>query len=170
MAEEDELELSESKGSGKKLVIILIGVILLLLVGGGVGAAYFMGMLTEEEATAEDVTEEGGVAKKKDAIYIPLDPAFTVNLQESGKSRFLQVSVQALTRESGVDEQIQKHGPVIRNNLVLLFSSKTAEELKTLQGKEKLQKEVLSTVQKVLMDATGEEGVEAVFFTSFVMQ
>ncbi len=169
-AEADELELAEPGGSGKKLIIILVGLIFLLLIGGGVGAAYLLGVFSSGETVAEDALEEEQVAEKKEAVYVALDPPFTVNLQGGSKAGFLQISLQVLTREAGVEEELKKHGPVIRNNLVLLLSSKTSQELKSREGKEKLRKEALSAVQKVLEDAIGNKGVEAILFTSFVMQ
>ena len=42
--------------------------------------------------------------------------------------------------------------------------------LSTQEGKAKLRKEVLKEIHKVLEAETGKEGVEEVFFTSFVMQ
>ena len=75
-----------------------------------------------------------------------------------------------MVRESDLEEAIQSHAPAIRNQLVLLFSGKTSQELTTLEGKQALQKEALTTIQTVLKDAAGLEGVESVLFTSFVMQ
>ncbi len=53
---------------------------------------------------------------------------------------------------------------------MLLLSSKTHDELRSAKGKETLRKAVLKEIQKVLEAETGKEGVEDVFFTSFVMQ
>ena len=75
-----------------------------------------------------------------------------------------------MTRDPAVEEELKRHMPVIRNNLVLLFSSKTSSELVTAEGKQALQNEALSSIQKVLEDETGNKGIEAVYFTSFVMQ
>nr|MDJ0890345.1 flagellar basal body-associated FliL family protein [Gammaproteobacteria bacterium] len=107
---------------------------------------------------------------KGEAIYVDLHPAFTVNLQGKSKARFLQASVQVLTREPKVEQQIKQHAPMIRNKLVMLFSAKTSQELRTLEGKESLQNEARSAIENVLKAESGEGGVEAVFFTSFVMQ
>ena len=60
--------------------------------------------------------------------------------------------------------------PAIRNNLVLLFSSQSYERVSTLEGKEALREEALGVVQEVLEQETGDPGVEAVYFTSLVMQ
>jgi flagellar FliL protein len=75
-----------------------------------------------------------------------------------------------MTRDAKVKEDITKHFPQVRNNLVLLLSAKTYEELNTVEGKAALRKQVLKEVQKVLEAETGKEGIEDVYFTSFVMQ
>ena len=59
---------------------------------------------------------------------------------------------------------------MIRNKLVLLFSAKTSQELSTSEGKDTLRKDAKKAIQKVLKSETGKGGVEAIFFTSFVMQ
>ena len=119
---------------------------------------------TKPEAAKEEE------AAKAAAIYVDLHPAFTVNLQGKSKARFLQASVQVLTREPKVEEQIKQHSPMIRNQLMLLFSGKTSQDLRTVEGKETLQNEARSAIENVLKSESGKGGVEAVFFTSFVMQ
>jgi len=94
----------------------------------------------------------------------------TVNFQKAGRARFLQVTVEAMTRDPAVKDALEQHMPMIRNNLLMLFSSKSSDELRSRGGKEALQNEALASVQGVLMQETGNEGVEAVYFTSFVMQ
>ena len=47
---------------------------------------------------------------------------------------------------------------------------KTAAELSSREGKEELQAEALASIQGILERETGIPGVEAVYFTSFVMQ
>ncbi len=174
--EGDDLEQAESKKKGSTGKIIVIIVAVLLLLGGGAGAGlYFIGALGPEEKVAseddEDYEEdEEETETRAEAIYVDLHPAFTVNLQGKSKARFLQASVQVLTREPEVEEQIKQHSPMIRNKLVMLFSGKTSQELRTIEGKEALQNEARSAIDGVLKAENGEGGVEAVFFTSFVMQ
>ena len=99
-----------------------------------------------------------------------LAPAFTVNFQDARGPRFLQIAVEVMTRESEAEELLRQHMPMIRSQLVLLFSSQSSGELATREGKEKLIQETLATVQGVLEQETGVKGVEAVYFTSLVMQ
>lgn len=169
MAEEDDAELEAgSSGSSKKLIIIVV--IVLLVIGGTVGGLFAAGILggaakEGEEGEEEDAEEPGGPA-----VYIPLNPAFVVNFTDTSKARFLQVTMEAMTRNPEVPGQIDNHLPAIRNNLVLLFSSQTYESVSTLDGKEILREEALSVVQEVLEQETGDPGIEAVYFTSIVMQ
>ncbi len=172
----DDLEQGEAKKKGGKGKLIVFIVAAVLLLGGGAGAGlYFTGALTPDAQTAseddEDFEDEDEEEEAKgEAIYVDLHPAFTVNLQGKSKARFLQASVQVLTREPEVEQQIKQHAPMIRNKLVMLFSAKTSQELRTLEGKESLQNEARSAIENVLKAESGEGGVEAVFFTSFVMQ
>lgn len=154
------------KRSRKALVLIVLASVLLL---GGAGAAtmYTLGMLPG--GGGDDATSAAPAAPSE-AIYVPLEPAFTVNFGAGGGARFLQVSVEAMTRDAAVEPQIKRHMPVIRNDLTLLFSSQSASELATVEGKEVLRTTTLETIRKILQTETGKPGVEAVYFTSFVMQ
>lgn len=166
--EQDADELAEPKGSKGKLIMILM-VVLLSIAGGGGAALYFAGVFSSEEAAA--AAQDGEKPEKKGkAIYVELAPKFVVNLAGGSKRRLLQVGVQVLTRDADVEAQIKQHLPMIKNKLMLLFSSKTSQELATAEGKETLMQDARSAIEQVLESETGKGGAEAVFFTSFVMQ
>ena len=61
--------------------------------------------------------------------------------------------------------------PIIRNDLLLLFSNQKATDLQNNEGREKLRAAALVAVKKVLAANDGKpEKVDAVLFTTFVMQ
>jgi flagellar FliL protein len=61
--------------------------------------------------------------------------------------------------------------PIIRNDLLLLFSNQKATDLETNAGKEQLRTDALAAVRKVLAANEGKpEKIDAVLFTTFVMQ
>jgi len=65
----------------------------------------------------------------------------------------------------------QSQRSIIRNDLLLLFGNQKYQAVSTLEGKEALRAQALDTVRKVVADAGGKpKRVEAVYFTSFVMQ
>lgn len=173
MAQEKDIDIAPApKKSSKLILFIALGMFGLLVLGGGVvGALYYLGLVPAAPA-AQAASAEAPEAQQTagEAFYVSLDPAFTVNFSGKGRGRFLQVSVEALTRDSEVEEHIKKHMPMIRNNLVLLFSSKTYDALSTREGKEELQGQALASIQSVLEQEAGTTGIEAVYFTSFVMQ
>jgi len=165
--EEEEVEVEASGGGKKKLIFIILGA--LLLIGGAIGGTLMF--IGGDESTAEAEAEsEEVVVEKGDPTYVELKPAFTVNLDPEDSVGFLQVSIQVLTHNDDVAQEIEKHKPVIRNNLVMLFGQQKSADLRAPEGKENLQKAALATVQKVI-DEYGKGGeVDNVFFTSFVMQ
>lgn len=174
MADEENTEVKEKKGiSGLKLFLIVI-LPILLMSGTGAGL-YFAGVfgggdaaVSEEGDDAEATGDEEEVVAA--AIYVPLEPPFVVNFADAGDARFLQITVEVMTRDPLVQGYVTTHMPAIRNNLVLLYSSQTSESVSTLEGKETLREETLSAIQEILETETGDPGIESVYFTSFVMQ
>ncbi len=167
-----------SGGSMTKLVIIIV--VLQLVMFGGFGAfLYFSGALGGGGAGHEAVaTEEGHHDAKEEEsheeappIYIPLEPAFVVNFSDSsGGSRFMQATIQVMTRDPEIEAAVNTHMPVIRNAIVLLLSSQSVEGVAGIEGKEKLRAEVLEKIREILKERTGKPGVEDIYFTSFVIQ
>ncbi len=174
----DEIEAGSEGGKKKSPLKLIIIIAVVLLAGGGGGAYFMMSDKAGDEVVAEGSGEvsEGDAAEGEEtetvgeAVYFSLDPPFIVNFTGKSRARFLQVSIEGLTRDAKVKEDITKHFPQVRNNLVLLLSGQTYENLNTQEGKATLRKQVLKEVQKVLEAETGKEGVEDVYFTSFVMQ
>lgn len=163
MAEVEEVE--ESGGGKKKLILIVVGA--LILVGAAVGSTLMFvgGGNTEAEANTEEVVVERG-----SPTYVDLKPAFTVNLDPEDSVGFLQISIQVLTYNDDVATQVEKHKPLIRNNLMTLFGQQKSVDLRAPEGKEALQKSTLELIQDVIDTQGGGGEVDNVFFTSFVMQ
>jgi flagellar FliL protein len=167
MAEEEQPAEAEVK-SGGKMKMIFIGLGALLLVGGSIGGTLLI-VGGGDDSTEAAVEEEVEVARG-DPSYVDLKPAFTVNLAPEDPVGFLQISMQVLTFNDDVAEDLEKHKPLIRNNLVVLFGKQTSAELRAAEGKERLQKSALETVQTVINQHGSGGEVDNVFFTSFVMQ
>jgi flagellar FliL protein len=152
------------------LLIVLAAVVLIGITGA---ATYFFVVDKSPEKSVEegaDSNEEAEVDKSAPEIYHTLHPNFVVNFQSPKRERYLQVSVEIMTRSEEVVDAVKKHMPVIRNSLVMLFGSQDAQELRSREGKETLRQDVLGEIQKVLEERIGESGVEEAYFTSFVMQ
>jgi flagellar FliL protein len=168
----EELDLGIEKENGsKKKWIILISVGVLVLLGGGLGASWFLFGGSEDEQVA--MGSAGGkqqVEEKPPAIYQSMEPAFVVNLPPGGRLKMLQVGLQVMARDPALIEFIKHNDPMIRNSLLNLFSAQEGKQLKSREGKEKLQTELLKVLNRLTRNQGGPGEVEAVYFTSFVMQ
>lgn len=163
--EEQQAEAEATGGSKKKLIFIILGA--LLLVGGSIGGTLLI--VGGGETDAEEVSEEAEPARG-DPSYVDMKPAFTVNLAPEDPVGFLQISMQVLTFNDDVAKDLEKHKPLIRNNLLVLFGKQSSAELRAAEGKERLQKSALDTIQTVINQHGSGGEVDNVFFTSFVMQ
>ena len=190
-AKDKDKQAPAAKGGSKKKLLIIIAAAVVALGAAGGGAWFFMnkGDAGEEavadsgegEHDAKDAKKEKGKSKKDKkgkaaepkapAIYVEFQPPFVVNFDAKGVMRFLQVSIQVMTRDHETSEMIKLHDPKIRNNMLLLLGSQTFDTISTMEGKEGLRKQALDTIAKVIGDEGGEaKKVEDLYFTSFVMQ
>ncbi len=118
-------------------------------------------VLAEEEAK-----EEIGAGVQ----YLKLSPAFIVNVKSADRGHYLQAETQVKLQGMEWVQKVQHHLPAIRHNLIMLFSEQDLQQLKTVKGKKKLQADALAIIQRVLKEQSGEQGVDALYFTSFVIQ
>ncbi|MFN2308642.1 MAG: flagellar basal body-associated protein FliL [Gammaproteobacteria bacterium] len=172
----EAVEPEKKPGRLKWLVIGVAG--LLLLVSASFAALYFSGVIgagdeapavAEPDAAAQTDKSGKPAAPKTPQIYLALDP-FVVNFDMRADVRFMQVTVQVAARDAQVIERVKEHTPVIRNSLLMLYSSQDPVALNTRAGKEVLLKQSLDEINKALKEQTGSAGLENVYFTSFVMQ
>ncbi|MDT0633377.1 flagellar basal body-associated FliL family protein [Spectribacter hydrogenoxidans] len=147
------------------LILILSGLATLLALAAA-GAAFWWFALANQ-AAAETAEASPSLANP---YYVSLGDAFVVNLADDQAMRFLQTDVEVMTRHEEMVTALETHLPVIRNRLLLLLGSRRFEELATRADKEALQAAALDEVRKVLADAGETGAVEALYFTSMVMQ
>lgn len=148
----------------KKKPRVLLWMLIALVLGGG-GVA---GVLLFKQRSAAPVAE---ASRPAPALYYKLDPSFVVNFEAEQLVRFLQVTIEIMSRDPATVEFIQQHDPVVRNDLLLLLSNQEYAALATAQGKEQLRARALAAVRAVATREGGDpQKIEAVYFTSFVMQ
>lgn len=153
---------------GKKKLIIIIAAVAVLLAGGG-GAFFMMKKkAADEAAAAEDgdatahVEKKPKKEKKKDdkhamPVFVPLDP-FVVNLADRDVDRYAQIGITLQTEDAHAGDQIKAYLPAIRNNILLLLSRKTSQDLAGAEGKERLASQVLRVaVQPMGIELEDEE-------------
>lgn len=176
----DDAEESSKKKSSP-LLWIVIGLVGMLFMGGG-GVATVL-ILSKDKAPTEaakgaeegeededSVAEGEGDVEKKLAHFFPIRPVFVVNIPSKGKIKFLQVQVDIMSRHEDLLEDLEVYAPLVKSNLVSLFSGQQYEDLITTEGREALREKATELVKKVMKEQTGKSKVEQVLFTSFVTQ
>lgn len=176
MAAEQDLKLDDGKAAGeassgggkKKLILIIVGIVLLIAVA--VGATLFLvggDSSDEETADKEAVVEEEPLLP---AQYVILKPEFVVSFQVGSRQRFLQASIDIMTRKQTVVDALNLHEPMIRNDIIRVIGEQNFDRLRTAEGRVELQELLLQQVRQIVQRESGVEGVEALLFTNFVMQ
>ena len=161
-----------SGGGGKGKWITIIIAVVLVVTGAGAGA--FLGPFFHSPPTTASRKKDTKPVKevvKGPPLYAALDPPFVVNFEADQAVRFLQITVQVMSRDQPTLDLLKANDPVVRNDLLLLFGNQKYATISTSAGKEQLRADSLQAVRKVVAGAGGKPDlVEAIYFTSFVMQ
>ncbi len=174
MADEDVTE----EGGKKKSKLMLIIIIVVVLLGGGGAAAFFL-MGSDEPAADVAATGEEGTAEAPaepteasvgSALYVQMPRPFTFNVPGEPRGRMVEIRVQLMVRGLENEERAKAHIPSIEGTLLSAFSSSNADDLVTEAGKVALRDQALRDVRATMKEITGNEVVEKVLFTGFVMQ
>ena len=156
-------EETEAPKKSRKALWLILAVVLLVLAGGG---GFFFWQSSQKPAA-----DAAKVSAQKALMFYALDPPFVANFEGSQAFRFLQVSVRVATRSDDTMALLKSQEPIVRNDLLMLFSQQDAEKLSLAAGKKALRDEAIKTVRNSVKQAGGKpESVETVLFTSLVMQ
>ncbi|PWK83074.1 flagellar basal body-associated FliL family protein [Fulvimonas soli] len=161
---EQEVAQAAPNRRGSLLVIVLLVALVAAL---GVSGYALFALRSHAPAAA---AAEAEPPKSKQELYLPLDPAFVVNFRDDQSMRFLQVGVSLMSHDQAALDAAKAADPVIRDALVKLFSSQDYAILSDAAGKQKLQAQALEAVRRIVAARYGKPGIEALYFTSFVMQ
>ncbi len=194
MAKEEKTDGEEVKAAPSMMKAVIIAAAISTLLGGVMmGGMFFVvsGMHAEQlaavMAVASGAEGEGDVDGDSDGDgdgeasaptappkYHSMDPKFVVSFSNQNNARFMQFSIDIMSREDEVIKQVEKHMPVIRSSLLMLFGSQDYEVMVTRAGKEKLLLDAVEDINTILQTISGATEkaalVEAAYFDSFVIQ
>jgi len=171
---EDGQEDQEGQAAPKsKKGIIIIAAIALLAIALSIGVTLFLLGGDDETVDDEDTAEaeEMGtpVSATGPALYYEITPAFLAAFTIGSRQRYMQISVSVSSRDQAALDAVEYHMPLLKSKLNSAYSGQDFEQIQTEEGKNMLRERTLVTINEML-EAEGENAIENVFFTNFVLQ
>jgi flagellar FliL protein len=135
-------------------------------------------MLDEPEQTDSDAEEKApdngkpepdkpeGAADETDIKQVIEMQPFIVNLADKNESRYLRMSI-SLGVGGGDDAKVDSlFTTKIRNGILAIVTTKTSDQVLTVEGKDQLRKEML----KAARAAANKPEVLSIYITDFIVQ
>ncbi len=99
--------------------------------------------------------------------YVDMAPKFTVNLAEPRK--YLLVNVQLLVEGVEAVENVKKHMPMLRHEIIMMLSGMHVADLQTTEQREALRVKTKELITQSLEKIHKSEGFTDVFFSEFLV-
>jgi flagellar FliL protein len=144
-----------------KFIVLLIAMVA-LAAGAAAGATYYLSSQRHADAAAASVLPAA-------PIFVALEP-ITVNLQPSGRSRFLHVGVTLKLPDAQSQALVTEYLPEVRSRLLTVLSNRASEALITPEDKAKLAAEIMTALNQPLVANLPSLKISSVMFTTFMLQ
>ncbi len=163
----------------RKLLYALLVLITLGMLAAG-GALYVLKKNTAGDDAADDGEDATSLSQparpSTPPVFLPLDN-MVVNLADAGGTRFVQIGISLQIQDAKTGEAMKAYMPSIRSSVLLLISQRTSDEMLKLQGKERLARDIVAEISRIMgYRAPGTAAnapanpVQAVLFSSFIVQ
>ncbi|MEZ6963012.1 MULTISPECIES: flagellar basal body-associated protein FliL [unclassified Aeromonas] len=130
-----------------------------------------VGALQVRAADEEPAAEGAEGAVKPGFAYHALDPDIITNYLSNGKTLgYVRVTVELMAENDADLKLLEQHDPLIRDAIIRLMGSKSADQIKSLVSREELRKECETKVNELLLKETGKKAVRELIFTKFLYQ
>lgn len=167
MAEEKENDQKTKEKKGSPLKLILIGVAVLVLIGAALVAWQLFLAPGGDETGPDTVSIEDKVADLEDTMTQTYAmETFVVNLNDPGGKRYLKTNIELEYLSEALGEEIAHRLPQLRDLILLLLSSKSLEDIQSVDGKIALRRELIQRINQILTSGK----IRNLYFTQFVIQ
>ncbi|MDO8933794.1 MAG: flagellar basal body-associated FliL family protein [Rhodocyclaceae bacterium] len=197
--EAGEGEAAPPKKKGKLLLFIIIGVLVVVFGAGAAFFLLKKKNHAADEEEGDEPTTKSEKAKKSKndnpeapPVFVKLEP-FTVKLQTEQQEAYLQATPELRVLDAPIGDKVKQYTPEIRHKVLLLMSGKKASDLSTPQGVQRLSNEIRVQINLIIDgpkakvktkgkakeeapaaeptdQAAADDSVQAVLFTSFIIQ
>ena len=162
----------EPKKKGGKLKLIIILLVVLAILGGGGFAAwkfFLQPKLAGDAASGNETHAESAPKAEEPAAaggqLVTLD-SFVVNLSDPMGRRYLKTTMDVEVADAAAAAELTAAMPKVKDTLLLLLSSKSFEEISSMDRKIELKNQIVDRLNLIL----GKGKVRNVYFTEFVVQ
>lgn len=159
----------EEKKKGGKLKLVIILVVVLAVLGGGGFAAWKFFLQPKMAADAANATGEDAGQQAQELApggqLVTLD-SFVVNLSDPMGRRYLKTTMDVEVVNSAAAAELAAAMPRVKDTLLLLLSSKSFEDISSMDKKIELKNDIVSRLNQII----GKNKVRNVYFTEFVVQ
>lgn len=163
---EKEVEEKEQPAGEFPLKWIIIGVVVLVLAGGGyVGWTMLNPQPDQIGADSGQAPDTEAVKEVEVGAMFDMDP-FVVNLNEAGGKRYLKSKIEIEFVGEDVRKELTNRLPQLRDVILLHLSSKTLDEIRSVDGKIELKNALIKRLNQVLKQGK----IRNLYFTQFVIQ
>lgn len=157
----------QKKSSAKKWILLgsLVALLILVVVLSAIFVKkYYFGA---PQSTTAVVEKPKGPQK---AIYASLDEdIIAVINDDSGSKHHIDVAITVLSRDEAIESAVKKHQPLIVNDLLALFGTQEYRLLQDPKAKSELRDKATKVVKAIIKEQTGNDIVESILFTKFIM-
>jgi len=157
--------------STNKLLIILISLLILIIIGGAAGFVLYVdkedktATLKEKQLPSQSDSKQEETLSEIGPLY-PIAP-ITVNLKNmDGKDVYLKISLSLELSNKLLANELDTKNAVIRDNIILLLSSKSIEDISSEIAKTKLCDEIKTKLNSLLDDGY----IKNVYIVSFIIE
>ncbi len=159
------------EGEKKNKLVLIGGLVVGLAIVGALAVGGTLYFLDREPSSGEEVeaSSPNKKAAKSTSYYYSFQEPFVAPMVSSDRrQRFLQISLAIKTENQQIALAVEKHMPLLKNNLNMLFTKQDYQTMQTPEGKLQLQMSAFEVVQAV-MDRESMK-IDEVLITDFVMQ
>ena len=160
MAEEEKEQAAEAPPKKSKTMLFVILGVVVLAAGGG-------GFFAYTKMTAKPAATEAPKPEPKPVVgQIHAMSPFTVNLADPKGRRYLKVRIQIEVADEKALDIVKQADPLLRDQVIMLLTSLSFEEVMTPEGKIRIREELLDRFNRVLKPVR----VKNIYFTEFIVQ
>jgi len=152
----------------KNIIFVAVGA--LLIIGISVGASVFITGSMQEPPVAAAMEEEVEEVQSDDIYYYSVQPEFVVNYGKNARPRVLMLEMSVASDQESTGDVLDRHGPELRNNVLMLLAEQKGAGLETSEGKIILREDLKASIEALLVRHGSDARITDIFLTRFVTQ